>query len=111
MGCGVDADAVGECGVDEMHVMADCLGGQVRSELCEGKELAQAEEVRPHHVIYTFMNIGNYTSRMFGTSSMSCDFHVSMYTRVGLSSGQVRSELCAPPPPSQLVNFEPTLQQ
>ena len=32
MGCGVDADAVGECGVDEVHVMADCLGGQVRSE-------------------------------------------------------------------------------
>ena len=84
--------------------------------LCEGRELVQAEEVRPHHVIYTFMNInlvshGNYTSRMFGTSSMSCDFHVSTYTLVGLSSGQVRSELCAPPPPSQLVNFEPTLQQ
>ena len=27
----------------------------------------------------------DYTLRMFGTSSMSCDFHVSAYARVGLS--------------------------
>ena len=26
----------------------------------------------------------DYTLRMFGTSSMSCDFHISVYARVGL---------------------------
>ena len=31
---GTETDAMGKCGVDEVHVMADCLGGQVRSELC-----------------------------------------------------------------------------
>jgi len=40
---------------------------------------------RTHYWSVSDPSNGDYTLRMLGTSSMSCDFHVSAYARVGLS--------------------------